>query len=361
MFQNDTINTINMTQLTNRQRKIIDFIASKESAQNQDIVKFLEIDTDATSRETVARELAILIDMGIIEKSGKGRAVSYNIRNIHPLLKVIDHNEYLSKEPDIRSRDKILFNQEIFHKLDGIFTGNEISELKMKNNAYLLRKKNISTTILKKEIERITIELSWKSSKIEGNTYSLIDTEMLIKENIKAKGHDNKEAMMILNHKKAIDYIFLNKEKFLNLSLRDIEDIHRILVDDLEVNKGIRSIAVGITGSQYRPLDNKHQVKEALENAIIEINKANNPWSKALIALIMLAYIQPFEDGNKRTSRIIANACLIAYDICPFSLRSIDETEYKKAITVFYELQNASYMKKLFLEQFDFAIKNYFL
>ncbi|MEK7463618.1 MAG: Fic family protein [Patescibacteria group bacterium] len=350
-----------MTQLTNRQKKIVDFIASRDAVQNQDVVIFLEVDTDSASRETVVRELAVLVDAGIIEKSGKGRAVSYRIRGVHPLLKALDHEEYISKEPDVRSKDAILFNQEIFHKLDGIFSEAEIFELNRKNDAYRGREKNLTPAILRKELERITIELSWKSSKIEGNTYSLIDTEILIKDNKKAYGHDADEATMILNHKKAIDYIFDNREKFKILSLRNVEDVHRMLVEGLEVNHGIRSKAVGITGTQYRPLDNQHQVKEALENTIIEINRMKDPWSKALIALIMIAYIQPFEDGNKRTSRIVANACLIAHDVCPLSLRSIDETEYKKAITVFYELQNAAYMKKLFLEQFDFAIKNYFL
>ncbi|MEI6238528.1 MAG: Fic family protein, partial [bacterium] len=274
---------------------------------------------------------------------------------------VMDYEEYISREPDIRSKDAILFKTEIFSKLDGIFKKDEIKELTEKNNLYLERKKDLPFAIIKKELERITIELSWKSSKIEGNTYSLIDTEVLIKENKKAEGHGDGEAVMILNHKKAIDYIFDNKDKFKVLSLRSIEDIHRILIDGLGVNHGMRSRAVGITGTQYRPLDNQHQVREALENAVLEINKAKDPWSKALIALIMISYIQPFEDGNKRTSRIIANACFIAHDICPLSLRNINETEYKKAITIFYELQNATYMKKLFLEQFDFSIKNYFL
>ena len=210
-------------------------------------------------------------------------------------------------------------------------------------------------------MERVTIELSWKSSKIEGNTYTLLDTESLIKEHKEAVGHTKEEAAMILNHKKALDHILGSKNKLKALSLRAIEDVHRLLVDGLNVNFGLRSRAVGITGTAYRPLDNKHQITEAMEKAVMEINKMEDAWNKALTALLLIAYIQPFEDGNKRASRLLANACLLAHNACPLSFRSIDETEYKKALTVFYELNNATLMKKLFIEQWRFAVQNYFV
>jgi Fic family protein len=215
--------------------------------------------------------------------------------------------------------------------------------------------------LVKKEIERITIELAWKSSKIEGNTYSLIDTEILIKENKEAIGHKKDEATMILNHKKALDYIFSKQDDFKVFSLRKMEDIHALLVDVLDVNKGLRLKPVGITGTNYKPLDNQYQIKEALEMTIEKMNKAHDSWSQALIALLMISYIQPFEDGNKRSARLIANACLIAHNVCPLSFRSVDESAYKKAMLIFYELQNASLFKKIFVDQFNFSIDNYFV
>ena len=90
------------------------------------------------------------------------------------------------------------------------------------------------------------------------------------------------------------------------------------------------------------------------------INRTENPIEKALIAVLMIAYIQPFEDGNKRTSRILGNALLLASDYCPLSYRSVDEVEYKKAIIMFYEQNNATYFKRLFLEQYRQAVKKYF-
>jgi len=76
--------------------------------------------------------------------------------------------------------------------------------------------------------------------------------------------------------------------------------------------------------------------------------------------MLLIAYIQPFEDGNKRTSRLMGNAVLLAHDICPLSYRSVKDSEYKKAVLLFYEQNNISYFKQLFIEQFKFAVNNYF-
>lgn len=350
-----------MTQLTYRQRKIIDFITSKEFVQTQDILRFFNDQHSPVSRKTITRELLALVFANQIEKTGKGRSVVYTAKSFHNLLKPIDHEAYLGKEADERLSQILYFNSQTLNDLQGIFSELEITEMSMKNDVYMERRSKLSGTIIQKELERITIELAWKSSKIEGNSYTLFEAETLITEHIEAKGHTKEEGYMIINHKKALDYILSNKQIFSSLSLREIENVHRLLTEDLGVATGIRKVPVGITGTNYRPLDNQHQIKEILEKTINEINRANDPWTKSLLSLLMIAYIQPFEDGNKRTSRLVANACLIAYDICPLSLRNVDVMEYKKAITLFYELQNASLMKKIFLEQFDFAIKNYFL
>ena len=136
--------------------------------------------------------------------------------------------------------------------------------------------------------------------------------------------------------------------------------MHKLLVNELDVTTGIRNGMVGIVGTNYKPLDNSYQIKEALKNLIEIINKTGNPIEKALIAVLMIAYIQPFEDGNKRTSRILSNAILLANDYCPLSYRSVDEIEYKKAVILFYEQNNATYFKQLFLEQFKQAVNKYF-
>ncbi len=192
------------------------------------------------------------------------------------------------------------------------------------------------------------------------NTYTLLDTERLINEHITAQGKTLEETNMVLNHKKALDFMLKSPQYYQNLSVSKIEEIHKLLVGDLNVTTGIRESMVGIVGTNYRPLDNSHQIKEALEKLIQLINQTQNPIEKALIAVLMIAYIQPFEDGNKRTSRILGNAILLANNYCPLSYRSVYEVEYKKGIILFYEQNNASYFKQLFLEQFKQVVQKYF-
>ena len=168
------------------------------------------------------------------------------------------------------------------------------------------------------------------------------------------------EAVMILNHKHALDFIYSDSSYFKKISISKIEDIHRLLIDGLGVSFGLRKNKVGITGTNYRPLDNIHQIREAAEKLVELINQIDNPIEKALIAVAMISYIQPFEDGNKRTARILGDALLLANNYCPLSYRSVQEVEYKKAITLFYEQNNISYFKKLFIEQFKQAVEKYF-
>jgi len=355
-----TIRRISMTQLTPRQQSILDFVERKRSATNQELVVELHSKGEDVSRETLVRELNALVKRDSLEKTGKGRGVRYRVKGVHPFLIPLDAEKYFAQDVDVRAPKPISFSFDIFSKLTGLFSSSEIIELSCANEEYRARVAKLSPVLLQKEFERITIELSWKSAKLEGNTYTLLDTETLIKEHREAVGHDKKEAVMILNHKKALDYILANREKFKTLSLRTVEDVHRLLVEGLEVHHGIRTRAVGITGTAYRPLDNKHQIIEVVEKATAVINAEKNAWSKALLSLLLISYIQPFEDGNKRTSRLMANACLLAHEACPLSFRSIGETEYKKAVTMFYELNNASLIKKLFLEQWHFAVSHYF-
>ncbi|MCK4744876.1 Fic family protein, partial [Candidatus Parcubacteria bacterium] len=254
------------------------------------------------------------------------------------------------------------FNFDIFNILpDNLFSKKEIINLEKLNNNYKRRISDLSPVIMKKEIERLTIELSWKSSKIEGNTYSLLDTEILIKENIKASGHTEQEAIMILNHKKALEYILHKKNIFKNINVSKIENVHSLVIGDLNIKRNIRKQLVRIIGTKYSPLDNEFQIKEALENMNNFINKKKiHPLIKSMIAILLISYIQPFEDGNKRTARLMGNALLLAHDYCPLSYRSIDVAEYKKATILFYEQNNISYFKQLFIEQFKFAVENYF-
>ena len=237
------------------------------------------------------------------------------------------------------------------------------SELNRLNNLQENFTKNISELSefeITKEFERLAIDLSWKSSQIEGNTYSLLETERLIKEKETASGKTKEEAIMLLNHKDALDFIIKNSDYLHPLSVSKIEDIHSVLIKELAVERNLRKRRVGISGTNYRPLDNEFQILEALKSTCDLINAKENIFEKALLALVLISYIQPFMDGNKRTARIVSNAILINDDYCPLSFRTVDSIDYKKAMLLFYEQNNISRFKEIFITQFEFAVKTYF-
>lgn len=167
---------------------------------------------------------------------------------------------------------------------------------------------------------------------------------------------------MILNHKEeAFQFIREHSALFTELTRANIEQVHKLLVQGLNVSHGLRSKPVGITGSIYRPLDNLHQVGEAVYRLSSAVAKMDTPYGKALLTLLGISYIQPFEDGNMRTARLMANAILLANRCAPLSYRSVDKSEYCEAMLVFYELNSLLPFKQIFVDQYTFAAENYLI
>ena len=348
--------------LNKRQELILNIFEQGNFFSVSQIQKELEKIKIRASLVTLKRDLKKLVDNLILSKEGKGRAVKYHLLLDFSIKRPIDVEKYF-KVPADQRKGKDTFNFSIFEHLkqeNNIFTKDELQLLEELNEEYKQNKKHLSKTIFRKEMERLVVELSWKSSQIEGNTYSLLETESLIKDHKEASGHRKEEAIMILNHKKALDYILTNASSFKNISIPKIEDVHTFLTSGLNIGRGLRKSPVGITGTMFSPLDNQFQIREAMENTCRLVNGIKNPFIKTFILMLCISYIQPFDDGNKRTSRLVGNAVLLAYDICPISYRSVNEVEYKKAVIIFYEQNNFNYFKKIFLDQFAFAVKNYF-
>ena len=324
-----------------------------------------EIETGLNLTEspaTLKRMLALLVEQGNLVITGQGRATRYSISAQAQVTMPIDIDTYFKKETDEREV-QTSFNFSLINDVlpeVELFTADEKEYLKSLQTKFSNNIHGISETEYRKEMERLGIDLSWKSSQIEGNTYSLLETEKLLREKKTASGKTKDEAIMLLNHKDALDFILDNPDYLKELSVRNIEDIHTLLVKELEVDKGIRSRRVGITGTNYRPLDNEFQIREALEDTCRLINAKENVFEKAILALVLLSYIQAFSDGNKRTARITCNAILIANGYCPISFRTVDSVDYKKAMLVFYEQNNITAFKKIFIEQFAFAVEQYF-
>ncbi|MDD4661981.1 MAG: Fic family protein [Candidatus Pacebacteria bacterium] len=342
-----------------KEKKIINIIFKNKDISSSGVFAELLKVGEKTSLVTVKRLLSKMVALGFLNTSGAGRSVVYNINDLGRVFIEIDAKEYCSF--DLNERYGLTqFNFNLFDSLkEDVFNIDEIKELEKNNKEYKERTKGLSSTIQKKELERFLIELSWKSSKIEGNTYTLIDTAKLILENKRAESKTEIEAQMILNHKNAFNFIYNNRAQFKILTKKNIEDLHRILTKDLDISSGIRKDMVGIAGSIYKPLDNKYQINDALESLIKTVARIKNPYEKAFISLLGISYIQPFSDGNKRTSRFIANAILLAHNFLPLSYRNVNEDDYREAILVFYEINSVMPFKKIFLSECAFSAKNY--
>ncbi len=308
---------------------------------------------------TIKRLLSKMVQDDLVQSEGAARSTVYSLTTKGRMLYDVDTKEYCAIDPDIRYGEQ-RYNLAFFSEIsDEIFSEQEYSFLESATQEYLNRVRDVSSTIAQKELERLIIELAWKSSKIEGNTYTLLETELLISEQKEAPGHMKSEATMILNHKDAFSLIYEHADDFKSLTRANLETLHGELIKGLGVSKGIRRSPVGVTGSRYHPLDNSHQITDALQELEKAIDRLSSPYTKACIALLGISYIQPFEDGNKRTSRLMANAILLAYGYAPLSYRSVNEYEYREAMLAFYELNSILPFKKIFLEQYDFAARNY--
>ena len=340
-------------------REILQFLHYHPLSSREEIrvgIDFQESDA------TLKRAIASGIEAGDIMVEGRARATRYRLSNRAYLLMPLSLDTYFAKDVDERQM-QTSFNFALIKEqlpMVSLFTNEEMEHLTALQAEYRSHIDAMTENEYRREMERLGIDLSWKSSQIEGNTYSLLETERLLRESKTADGKTKEEAVMLLNHKDALRFVLDNPDYLENLTIGHIEDVHSLLTKELSVDKGLRHRRVGITGTNYRPLDNEFQIREAVQATCELINSKSNVFEKALLALVLLSYIQPFMDGNKRTARITSNALLIANGYCPLSFRTVDSIDYKKAMLIFYEQNNLHAFKQIFISQYEFAVKEYF-
>jgi Fic family protein len=340
-------------------KNIVEYIKNHPLQSSKEIYDSLELEIGYA---TIKRALNQLLSEKLIATKGKGKGTKYVISSTYELLYPVDVENYFKKEQDER-QIKDSFNLSLITDILGdahLFTEVEHVHLQALHKKFKENVSGLSPTEYGKEMERLAIDLSWKSSQIEGNTYTLLETERLLREKETAEGKPKDDAIMLLNHKEAINFIIANPDYVVPLAVRGIEDIHSLLIKDLGVDRNIRQRRVGISGTNYKPLDNEHQIREALIDMCELINSKEDVFEKSLLVLVLLSYIQAFVDGNKRTARIVSNAILVAHGYCPISFRTVDSVEYKKAMLIFYEQNNISTFKEIFMGQYEFAVNTYF-
>lgn len=280
---------------------------------------------------SVQRALERLSRLNLVERSGPKNNPSYAI-NYSSLLVAEIPNKILEDE----NRPESSFNHGLIAWLSKVPLG-QLEEIFHNTHANRATEHKISA----KELEYLTVELSWKSSVLEGNTYTLLDTQLLLTEGVKAKNRTEFETQMILNHKDAIAFIIENSDSFSGkISFATIEELHKIIGRNLGIATGVRKKLVKISASNYTPLANPHQLRENATSILELISRFKSPFVRSLMALSLIPYLQIFEDGNKRTGRMLANAILISTIGRGFSLRRVSARELALAYLAFYEFNS---------------------
>lgn len=339
--------------------KIVDFLQYHPGLSRPELMEQLDLGIGDTQ---VKKILAEGLYRGDIRVEGKARATRYFITPKGQLLRTIDLGTYYATpfaDRVMQTGYNFALIRDQLPSID-VFTREEYAFLAEQERVFRERIKEYPRELYAKEMERLGIDLSWKSSEIEGNTYTLLETVNLLKDKIEAKGKKREEAIMLLNHKEALKAIVAQPEYFRTISLSRMEDVHSLLIDGLGVARNLRHVRVGISGTNYRPLEVESQIREAVGDMCALVNGKSDPYEKALLTLLLISYIQPFVDGNKRTSRLMSNAMLIANGCCPLSFRTVAADDYRAALLLFYEQNNISAFKKMFLEQVVFAVNEYF-
>lgn len=198
---------------------------------------------------------------------------------------------------------------------------------------------------------RLLIDLSYNSSRLEGNTYSLLDTQRLVLEGASAEGKLDEEKIMILNHKEAIRYL-VDSAPRLEITPQTICTLHYLLSDGLVEARyagKIRDYGVRIGGSTYVPLENQKQLQIRLERIAEKASLIKDPHEQSLFLLIHISYLQGFVDVNKRTARLSTNIPLIKNNLVPLSFNDIDRDDYNSAMLAVYELLDVRPILDLYL------------
>jgi Fic family protein len=207
-------------------------------------------------------------------------------------------------------------------------------------------------TYVRQVLDRLLIDLSWNSSRLEGNTYSLLETQRLLEQGEDAEGKATEETQMILNHKAAIEML-ADQAEGIGFNRYTLCNLHALLSDNLLSDPAacgrIRSRPVGIGGTVFHPLEVPSQIEERFEQIMAKAEAVKDPFEQAFFVMVQLPYLQPFEDVNKRVSRLAANIPMIRHNLCPLSFTDVEQKDYVNGIIGVYELNRVEYLRDVFV------------
>lgn len=209
---------------------------------------------------------------------------------------------------------------------------------------------------------RLLIDLSWASSRLEGNTYTRLDTQNLIEMGQVAEGKNAQETQMILNHQAAIEMLVESADE-VGFNRFTVLNLHAILSDNLmsdPVASGrLRTRVVQISGSVFVPLAVPQQIGEMFDLVLHKASQIKDPFEQAFFAMVHLPYLQPFEDVNKRVSRLLANIPLIRGNLCPLSFVDVPERAYVEGTMGVYEMVRTELLRDVFVWAYERSCQRY--
>jgi Fic family protein len=351
---------------------ILTLAGSIDELRLKDVTEALGLSKDdAATRRAIQRSFAELIDEGKIRAVGMARARTYAIVNevktevITGISLTTDSKQLLKYvSAPLSARKPVSYQQDFLRKYipNKMFflTGEE--RMKLLEIGKVEHKSRPAGTYARDILNRLLVDLSWNSSRLEGNTYSLLETKRLIELGQSTEGKDLAEGQMILNHKGAIEYIIeLAGEK--DISAHQVRSVHGLLSENLlgdpSASGRLRQISVGIADTTYLPLDNPHTLQECFDLFIKKLNMITDPFEQSLFSLVQLSYMQAFEDVNKRTARIVANIPLIRTNLRPLSFMDVEQDVYVKALLGVYEKTDISLIRDLYLWAYQRSCEKY--
>ena len=334
------------------------------------VEELLRLFQGEVSRRTLQRRLSALVQSGRLITEGGGPSTVYLLPTRGDL-----NEKYIPLSPsgaEVRGlvrrpqteRTPVSYNREFLDQ----YRPNESRYLTADTIAYLARigatadLERPAGTYARHILNRLLVDLSWASSRLEGNTYSLLDTERLIQFGETAEGKDAIETQMILNHKAAIEFI-VDQGDELAFDRQTVLNLHALLSDNLlpdpTAGGRLRRIAVGIHDSVYHPLELPPLIEEYFQQVVDTGAAIHNPFEQAFFAMVHLPYLQPFEDVNKRVSRLAANIPFIRKNLSPLSFMDVPERAYVEGLLGVYELNRVELLRDVFVWAYERSAKRY--
>lgn len=327
-------------------------------------------------RYTLQRRLALLIKTGKVFKTGNGRAIRYHLsisREKEGIEKIYDDHE-IPLSPAAKSlrlqiiqpehlRTPVNYNRQFLDQYQPNITS-YLSEAE-KIHLYDMGKTTggyPAGTYARQMFNRLLIDLSWNSSRLEGNTYSLLETERLLKLGKLSEGKEDGEARMLINHKDAIEFLVEQSED-IKIDRYTILNLHGILsndlLGDLRACGRLRTIPIGISKSVYNPLAFPQLIEECFQQILNSASLIKDPFEQAFFLMVHLPYLQPFDDVNKRVSRLAANIPLIIKNLCPLSFIDVPRKAYVEGLLGIYELNRIELMRDVFIWAYERSCLRY--